>query len=278
MKYPLALAAILGTTALATVGVAAGFPPAVHTIDHAKVAAGFVKGERVLEDQGLIVIAQRVVGRGSEMHDNTNHVFIIQEGEADFITGGTLIDPKADGPGQTRGTGIAGGVSHHLSKGDVITIPAKTPLQRKDTSKTGSIAYYAVNFDTAPGFRFPAGVRYVDHAKVAAAFVKGANIIKDEGLTVIANRGMQRGAELHDNTNHVFIIEDGEAEFVTGGKMINPKGEGPGQTRGTGIEGGASHHLSKGDMITIPAKTPHQWKDTSKTGSIGYYAVNYDIK
>jgi len=278
MKYPLALAAMLSTTILATVGMAAGFPPGIHTVGHEKMAAGFVKGERVLQDQGLIVIAQRVMGRGSEMHDNTNHVFIIQEGEAEFITGGTLIGPKADGPGQTRGTGIAGGVSHHLSKGDVITIPAKTPHQWKDTSKTGSIAYYAVNFDSTPGFRFPAGVRYIDHAKVAAAFVKGARIIEDEGLTVIANRGEQRGAELHDNTNHVFIIEDGEAEFVTGGKMINPKAIEPGQTRATGIEGGASHHLTKGDVITIPAKTPHQWKDTSKTGSIGYYAVNYDIK
>ena len=144
MKYPLALVAILSTSALA---MAAGFPPRVHTIDHDKVAAGFVKGERVLEDEGLIVIAQRVVGRGSEMHDNTNHVFIIQDGEAEFITGGKLIGAKADGPGQTRGTGIEGGVSHHLSKGDVITIPAKTPHQWKDTSKTGSVGYFAVNYD-----------------------------------------------------------------------------------------------------------------------------------
>jgi mannose-6-phosphate isomerase-like protein (cupin superfamily) len=260
------------------VATAAGFPPRVHTIDHAKVAVGFVKGERVLEDEGLIVIAQRVMGRGSEMHDNTNHVFIIQNGEAEFITGGKLIGPKVDGPGQTRGTGIEGGVSHHLTKGDVITIPAKTPHQWKDTSKTGSIAYYAVNFDSTPGFRFPPGVRYIDHDKVAATFVKGGRIIEEDGLTVIANRGMQRGSEMHDNTNHVFIIQDGEAEFITGGKMIAPKGDGPGQTRGTGIEGGASHHLTKGDVITIPAKTPHQWKDTSKTGSIGYFAVNYDIK
>jgi mannose-6-phosphate isomerase-like protein (cupin superfamily) len=277
MKYPLALAAMLSTVALATTGMAAGFPPRVHTIDHGKVAAGFVKGERVLEDEGLIVIAQRVVGRGSEMHDTTNHVFIIQDGEAEFITGGKLIDPKADGPSQ-RGTGIEGGVSHHLTKGDVITIPARTPHQWKDTSKTGSIAYYAVNFETAAGFRFPPGVHYIDHDKVAAAFVKGARIIEDEGLTVIANRGLQRGPEMHDNTNHVFIIQDGEAEFVTGGKMIDGKVIEPGQTRGTSIEGGASHHLVKGDVITIPAKTPHQWKDTSKTGSIGYYAVNYDIK
>src|SRR5258705_169578 len=117
MKYPLALAAMLSTVALVTVGMAAGFPPRVHTIDHDKMAAGFVKGERVLQDEGLIVIANRGVQRGSEMHNNTNHVFIIQDGEAEFVTGGKLTDAKADGPGQTRGTGIEGGASHHLTKG-----------------------------------------------------------------------------------------------------------------------------------------------------------------
>jgi hypothetical protein len=39
---------------------------------------------------------------------------------------------------------------------------------------------------------------------------------------------------------------------------------------------GVNYHLTKGDVITIPTKTPHQWKDTSKTGSVGYYAVNFD--
>jgi len=271
MKYPVALAAILSTAALAT---AASFPERVYYIDHDKAAAAFVKGGRVIEDQGLIVIAQRVVGRGSEMHDDTNHVFIITEGEAEFITGGKLVDPKATEPKQTRGTGIEGGTSHRLSKGDVITIPAKTPHQWKDTSKTGSIAYYAVNF-VGPD-HFPAGVRYINHDKVTAAFVKGERILDDDGLIVIANRGKQRGSEMHNNTNHTFIIVDGEAEFITGGKMTEPKVIEPGQTRGTGIEGGVSRHLTKGDVITIPAKTPHQWKDTSKSGSVGYFAINLE--
>ena len=131
-----------------------------------------------------------------------------------------------------------------------------------------------MNFVSPP--RFPAGVRYIDHDKVTAAFVKGGRILEDQGLIVIANRGMQRGAEMHDNTNHVFVIMDGEAEFITGGKMVNPKVTDPGQTRATGVEGGQSHHLTKGDVITIPAKTPHQWRDTSKTGSVGYFAVNLE--
>ena len=124
---------------------------------------------------------------------------------------------------------------------------------------------------------FPKRVHYVDHAKTAAAFVKGARIIEDDALIVIANRGMQRGSEMHDGTNHVFIIVDGEAEFITGGTMIDPKVISPGQTRGSGIAGGTVHHLAKGDVITIPAGTPHQWKDTSKTGSICYYAVNFQV-
>ena len=148
MKYRLALAAILSTAALVTLGTAAGFPPRVHYIDHGKVAAAFVKGERIIEDQGLIVIAQRVVGRGSEMHDSINHVFIIMDGEAEFITGGKMVNPKVTDPGQTRATGVEGGESHHLTKGEVITIPAKTPHQWKDTSKTGSVGYFAVNLES----------------------------------------------------------------------------------------------------------------------------------
>ena len=148
MKNLLALGAILATAALVTLGTAAGFPPRVHFVDHDKVAAAFVKGGRIIEDEGLTVIAKRGEQRGSEMHDTTNHVFIIVDGEAELVTGGTMVDPKVTSPGQTRGTGIEGGVSHHMTKGDVITIPAKTPHQWKDTSKTGSIGYYAVNFES----------------------------------------------------------------------------------------------------------------------------------
>jgi mannose-6-phosphate isomerase-like protein (cupin superfamily) len=99
MKYLLALAALLSTVALVTLGTTAGFPPGVHYVDHDKVAAAFVKGGRIIEDEGLIVIANRGVQRGAEMHDNTNHVFIIVDGEAEFVTGGKMVDPKVIAPG-----------------------------------------------------------------------------------------------------------------------------------------------------------------------------------
>ena len=147
MKYLIALATLLSTTVLVTLVTAAGFPSRVHYINHEKVAATMVKGGRIIEDDGLTVIANRGVQRGAEMHDKTNHVFIIVDGEADFVTGGKMIDPKVISSGQTRGKGLEGGVSRRLSKGDIITIPAGTPHQWKDTSKTGSITYYAVNIE-----------------------------------------------------------------------------------------------------------------------------------
>ncbi len=122
----------------------------------------------------------------------------------------------------------------------------------------------------------PMRVHYVPHDRVSATMVKGGQIISDNGLIVLANRATARGAEMHGSTNHIFIIVDGEATFITGGKLMNQKEIGPGQTRGNGIEGGETHHLSKGDVITVPANTPHWWKDTSATGSVGYYAVNIE--
>jgi mannose-6-phosphate isomerase-like protein (cupin superfamily) len=122
----------------------------------------------------------------------------------------------------------------------------------------------------------PMKVHYVGHDQVSSTMVKGGQIIDDNGMVVLANRAAQRGAEMHDKTNHLFIIVDGEGTFVTGGKLINPKVISAGQTRADGIEGGETHRLTKGDVITIPANTPHWWKDTSKTGSVGYYAVNIE--
>ena len=43
------------------------------------------------------------------------------------------------------------------------------------------------------------------------------------------------------------------------------------QWLGTDIEGGETHHLTKGDVITIPAGTPHWFKEVPK--SINYHMV-----
>ena len=132
------------TFALAVVVRADGVPTVVTYVPHDKVTSTMAKGGQIINDHGLIVIAQRRGAGEVEVHEKTNHVFIIVEGEATFVTGGTLVGAKDTAPGQKRAPNVQGGEVHHLTKGDVITIPAKTPHWFKDVP-TKTIAYYAIN-------------------------------------------------------------------------------------------------------------------------------------
>jgi mannose-6-phosphate isomerase-like protein (cupin superfamily) len=141
MKIVLAVTTVL---LLAVLARAASAPTVVSYVSHDKVAATMAKGGAIIEDQGLRVLAQRRGAGEVEVHDKTNHVFIIVEGDATFVTGGTLVGGRQTAPDQIRGSDITGGTTHHLTKGDVVTVPAKTPHWFKDVS-TKTIAYYAVN-------------------------------------------------------------------------------------------------------------------------------------
>lgn len=137
---------------------------------------------------------------------------------------------------------------------------------------------FAVFFAAAAaplGGGVPAAVHYIDHDKVAAVMAKGGPIVNDPGLVVLANRRGAGAVEYHEKTNHILIMVEGEATFITGGTMVGAKRTSPDQMVATSIEGGETHHLSKGDVITIPAKTPHWWKEIS-TATVAYYAVNIE--
>ena len=119
----------------------------------------------------------------------------------------------------------------------------------------------------------PTVVTYVAHDKVTSTMAKGGPIINDHGLIVLAQRRGAGEVEVHEKTNHVFIIVEGEATFVTGGTLVGAKDTAPGQKRAPNVQGGEVHHLTKGDVITIPAKTPHWFKEVP-TKTIAYYAIN----
>jgi mannose-6-phosphate isomerase-like protein (cupin superfamily) len=142
MKYLPALT--IASLMVAVILTAAGVPTVVTYVPHDKVTATMTKGGAIIEDHGLRVLAQRRGAGEVEVHEKTNHVFIIVEGEATFITGGTLVGAKQTAPDQIRASSVQGGQTHHLTKGDVITIPAKTPHWFKEIP-TQTIAYYAVN-------------------------------------------------------------------------------------------------------------------------------------
>ena len=63
-------------------------------------------------------------------------------------------------------------------------------------------------------------------------------------------------------TTEIYYIVEGGGTLVTGGKIMDlkppPAGRNPGP-RGGRIEGGVTRHVSKGDIIVIPGRTPHWW-------------------
>ena len=63
----------------------------------------------------------------SEIHADWADHFVVTEGEATMIVGGTMVNGRNTGPGETRGSGLTGGQEYAMVPGAVITVPAGMP-------------------------------------------------------------------------------------------------------------------------------------------------------
>jgi mannose-6-phosphate isomerase-like protein (cupin superfamily) len=71
-------------------------------------------------------------------------------------------------------------------------------------------------------------------------------------------RSRDGGAEVHENFADVFYVLDGRATLVTCGTVAGAVTIGPGEIRGSSVEGGTRQELRAGDVAHVPAGTPHQ--------------------
>ncbi|MFN0179238.1 MAG: bifunctional GlcG/HbpS family heme-binding protein/cupin domain-containing protein [Gemmatimonadales bacterium] len=112
-------------------------------------------------------------------------------------------------------------------------------------------------------------------AQVDAGFSQGGVLIgdmPDRGYQVHTSRRDKPGVvEVHSTDTDVFYVLSGSATLVTGGTMTGGKEIGPNEWRGEGIEGGETRKVAKGDVVVIPAGTPHWFKQID--GPVTYYAV-----
>ena len=116
------------------------------------------------------------------------------------------------------------------------------------------------------------GVTFISSDKVAAALAKGGPLVTQTNLLVSGSHREKGGqVEVHDKETDVMYVIDGAATFVTGGTMVGGKNTKPGQHLGTDVKGGQTHQLKKGDVVVVPAGTPHWFKEVPS--SVSYFVV-----
>lgn len=64
-------------------------------------------------------------------------------------------------------------------------------------------------------------------------------------------------ASVHEKEAELFYVIDGSGTLVTGGKLVGETRTNPENLSGTGIEGGSSRPVAKGDFFIVPENTPH---------------------
>jgi mannose-6-phosphate isomerase-like protein (cupin superfamily) len=84
-------------------------------------------------------------------------------------------------------------------------------------------------------------------------------------VVVAARRGKTGDVEVHDAMNDVFVVREGTATVLVGGKVEGNKQTAPGEWRGGKITGATSYAVGPGDLLFIPAGQPHLVEPKSKS-------------
>jgi glc operon protein GlcG len=119
----------------------------------------------------------------------------------------------------------------------------------------------------------PAKVSYYEGAQVREAFARGA-VLFDRGERYMVHASRREGAgqaEVHAKEADIIYVLEGTAAFVTGGTVVDPKATAQDEVRGIGISGGETRQLAKGDVVIVPAGTPHWFQKVP--AAFTYYVV-----
>jgi glc operon protein GlcG len=124
----------------------------------------------------------------------------------------------------------------------------------------------------ASGDGEPDAVVYASGENVAARFWTGGLLLNRPEYKVDAGRRERAGeVEFHTWETDIMYVIEGTATVVTGGEMVERRQVGPGEYRAPSVQGGTTHHLSRGDVLVIPNGVPHWFKEVS--GPFLYYVV-----
>jgi len=96
------------------------------------------------------------------------------------------------------------------------------------------------------------------------------------GVANVKRTSGDKTALIHDKIDEIYYILEGGGTLVTGGTVTDAEKSGPSDTigpgwRGKSIQGGDSRHVGPGEVIFVPAGTPHMF--TSMDGKEVHYLI-----
>jgi mannose-6-phosphate isomerase-like protein (cupin superfamily) len=117
----------------------------------------------------------------------------------------------------------------------------------------------------------PPGYKYWSASELKAAEKKLATKITDTNKIALDDRIIDHGsyfaamvhregnapAEMHESWADLYVISTGSGILEVGGTIPDGKETAPGEIRGSSIQGATRQRLSPGDVVHIPARTPH---------------------
>jgi glc operon protein GlcG len=167
-------------------------------------------------------------------------------------------------PGVTTFTPLQGGIPV-VAGGEVVGAVGVSGA--KSAVNDEEIAEAAV-----AGFDSGQAVTFLGAKDVAAAFAVGRPLTETSDYKVHASRRETPGqVEIHEKDTDVIHVLSGSATLVTGGTVLEPKTTGPGEIRGSSIEGGETRTLAAGDVMVVPHGVPHWFREVK--GPLTYYVV-----
>jgi mannose-6-phosphate isomerase-like protein (cupin superfamily) len=225
-------------------------------------------------DKYMINVIRRTKPQGAIAHAVGTEIHAILDGTATVVTGGAIARPAA---GATGTATIQNGQSAKVGKGDVILVPPTTPHWYQNIE--GTLTYLEIRFDVGASAGGPATVlTHAEQEKILGEKARAtpAPLLFDSPLgrgdhyqANVVRRTKAQGGGAHPMGSEVHLIMDGSGTFVTGGTVVRAQGQ-----QGT-IEGGTSRQVTKGDIVLVPAGTPHWYKTLDDT--LTYLEVRFDL-
>jgi glc operon protein GlcG len=275
------VAAPLGALVLGTLAQAQVATKKVLTLDGAKavVAAAeqFAREKgcggaiAIVDDGGNLLLLHRLDGTfamGSSVSTGKARTAALFKKPTSFFEEVVVAKGRVSMTALPDFTPLKGGVPIVVG-GDIVGAVGVSGAMSADQDE--EMALFAAKAIETAGTQ-PRTATHIQREAVNAAFQRNGSLFETAGFKVNASRRDGPGeAEVHEQDTDVFYVVKGTATFVAGGKLVDGKATGPGEVRGARLEGGEARQLAPGDVVVVPAGTPHWFQ--SVPGPFEYYVV-----